>query len=467
MGVVIDLPWIRQRIVDSLQGRLLVSATVLLCLFLGSTGFILEQAFLNGIESNVKERLQIHIYALLTAAEENDGKLMLPVSLQEQRLNQIGSGLYGIVSDAQSEVIWLSESALGLKVSYPMNLKQGQQRFGRSMTQDDDAVFYLTQGITWEMFSGVAPLFNVTIVESQQPFFAQRNSFRQTLWGWLGGIALLLLLFQWILLRWGMKPLDKMRDELLNIEKGKANQLQNHYPMELQGLMRTFNLLVENEIRQRERYKNTMSDLAHSLKTPLAVLRGFRGTIVDLAEYQDVVEGEVQRMDQIVQYQLQRTVAAGPSTIVSGIEIKPVAIKMLNALKKIYLDKKVQQTTELGEDAVFPGGEEDLMELIGNLLDNAYKHSRSIIALSVTGGARKNEGRLSELVITIEDDGAGIPLALRDVLLTRGARLDTQHVGQGIGLAVVSDIVKSYGGKIRIADSRLGGAKFILIFPER
>ena len=100
-------------------------------------------------------------------------------------------------------------------------------------------------------------------------------------------------------------------------------------------------------------------------------------------------------------------------------------------------------------------------------MDNAHKHSRSTVALSVRGGVRGNEGHLSELIITIEDDGVGIPLALRDVLLKRGARLDTQQVGQGIGLAVVSDIVKSYGGKIRIANSTLGGAKFILVFPGR
>jgi two-component system sensor histidine kinase PhoQ len=172
-------------------------------------------------------------------------------------------------------------------------------------------------------------------------------------------------------------------------------------------------------------------------------------------------------MDQIVKYQLQKTLVAGPSTIIGGVKIKPIVTKILKALEKIYQNKQIQQTVDVGSDAVFSGGEEDLMELLGNLLDNAHKHARSMAAVSIKGGVRRDEGHLSELIITIEDDGVGIPLVLREILLQRGARLDTQQVGQGIGLAVVSDIVKSYRGKIRIADSILGGAKFILVFPER
>ena len=467
MAVGIDLRWIKRQVVESLQGRLLASISLLLFLFLGIIGYIFEQAFLNGIESNVKERLQIHIYALLTAAEESDSKLILPEILQEQRLNQIDSGLYAFVSNERSEIIWRSPSSLGLTVIFPMTLKQGQQEFGRSIIEGGRTVFYSTQGITWEMFSGEVPLFNVTIVESMEPFFAQLKSFRRTLWSWLWGVAFLLLLCQLVLLRWGMRPLQQLTEELESIEKGDADQLQQHYPRELQGLSRTLNLLVDNERRQRERYKHTLSDLAHSLKTPLAVLRGLGITTDSIKEYQVAVEDEVQRMDQIVKYQLQRTIAAGPSTIISGIDFKPIAVKTLRALQKIYVNKKIQQMLECSDTCLFLGDEGDLMELIGNLLDNAHKHCKSLVVISVRGGTRGEDGTLSELVVTIEDDGLGIPLELRPTLLKRGARLDTQQVGQGIGLAVVSDIVKSYSGKIRIADSMHGGAKFILIFPPR
>ncbi|MBL4793989.1 MAG: hypothetical protein JKY24_00350 [Pseudomonadales bacterium] len=467
VAVGIDLRWIKRQVVESLQGRLLASISLLLFLFLGIIGYIFEQAFLNGIESNVKERLQIHIYALLTAAEESDSKLILPEILQEQRLNQIDSGLYAFVSNERSEIIWRSPSSLGLTVIFPMTLKQGQQEFGRSIIEGGRTVFYSTQGITWEMFSGEVPLFNVTIVESMEPFFAQLKSFRRTLWSWLWGVAFLLLLCQLVLLRWGMRPLQQLTEELESIEKGDADQLQQHYPRELQGLSRTLNLLVDNERRQRERYKHTLSDLAHSLKTPLAVLRGLGITTDSIKEYQVAVEDEVQRMDQIVKYQLQRTIAAGPSTIISGIDFKPIAVKTLRALQKIYVNKKIQQMLECSDTCLFLGDEGDLMELIGNLLDNAHKHCKSLVVISVRGGTRGEDGTLSELVVTIEDDGLGIPLELRPTLLKRGARLDTQQVGQGIGLAVVSDIVKSYSGKIRIADSMYGGAKFILIFPPR
>jgi len=456
----------------SIQSRLLVGFSILLFLFLGLTGVVLDRAFRESVEAGAAERLQLQIYVLLAAIDEDGGEFFLLEDLREPRFGQMNSGLYGFVSSTQRGELWRSMSALDLQLENPAILMRtvpvGDNRFTRTLAAGGEELFILSYGILWD--DGVSE-YNFSIMENSDPYYSEIAEFRASLWAWLGGVAVLLLILQVIFLRWGLSPLTRMANDLKMIETGESEQLQSGYPRELQGVTDNLNLLIKSERKQQERYRTTLGDLAHSLKTPLAVISGVTNTIrrqdddaVDSNTRQKIatVEEQLDRMNQIVSYQLQRAVQShGTRSLGRQVQIAPVLNKIIQALDKVYVNKQMQCDIDVDKQAVFHGDERDLMELLGNILDNAYKYGhrqlRVVVSTNQTAAA-------PQLNLVIEDDGPGIDPQQRQFVLQRGARADTLAQGQGIGLAVVTDIVSSYGGLIDVGSSELGGARIQIVF---
>lgn len=455
----------------SLQNRLLISFSVLLFIFLGLTGIVLDRAFRNSIEAGAADRLQVQIYLLLAAAEVADGEFYFLEDLREPRFSQLDSGLYGFISQQGFGEMWRSDSALAFNLSDPELLRQrvevGQTLFSKSMSVEQEEFFVLSYGILWE--DGISE-YSFTVIENAAPYYSEISNFRTSLWSWLGGVAALLLLIQFFLMRWGLSPLQRMAKDLKRIESGDKDQLEADYPRELRGVTDNLNLLIESERKQQARYRTTLGDLAHSLKTPLAVvasimqgLSGKDGATTDLRSNQqlDSANEQLERMNQIVTYQLQRAVQTNDSSsLARKVNVAAVVEKLLDALTKVYADKSMQVATDLDRAAVFNGDERDLMEVLGNVLDNAFKYGKRSISVSVT----KDEQQSGGLEILVEDDGPGIEVSKQEFVLQRGARADTLVQGQGIGLAVVTDIVTSYGGEIKVETSDLGGARLRISF---
>ena len=201
------------------------------------------------------------------------------------------------------------------------------------------------------------------------------------------------------------------------------------------------------ESERRERSRNTLSDLAHSLKTPLAVIRSSDSEAPGSAT---LVGEQADRMEQIVSYQLQRA-SGSAHNLLRMVAVAPVAARLRDTLVKVYAEKQQSININISDDCRFRGDERDLLELLGNLMDNACKYGATRVR--VTG-----EGAGEQLTLAVEDDGDGIDTALAEAVLERGARADSLREGQGIGLAVAADIARSYGGRIGIAKSELGGA---------
>lgn len=454
----------------SLQSRLLVSCSVLLSVFLGLTGLVLDSAFRNSIEAGAAERLQVQIYLLLAAADHRDGEFVFLQDPQEPKFNQLSSGLYGFINRPSLGELWRSQSARTFNLADPEILNQpvvvGENRFSTALSEESEEFFVLTYGILWE--DGISE-YNFSVVENAEPYYSEISNFRRSLWSWLGGVAALLLLMQFLLLRWVLSPLHKMAAALKEIEVGNKNQLEGLYPKELHGVTNNLNLLIEKERKQQDRYRTTLGDLAHSLKTPLAVISGVMQTLsspgpekLSAMDTQKLlaVEEQVERMNQIVSYQLQRAVQSQQATALSRCaNVAGVCQQVLAALKKVYLDRNMLVETSIDESVNFYGDERDLMELLGNVLDNAFKYGKSRL--------RINAGFLGEgsgLQIIVEDDGSGIAPDKQELVLQRGARADTLVQGQGIGLAVVTDIVTSYKGTIQVGSSTLGGARIEIRF---
>jgi len=445
----------------SLQRRLVVAFGVLLILFLGLAGLVLERAYQESVEAALEERLQLQIYALLGVAEPETDTFYLP-DLEEARFSQIDSGLYGFIIDNDGRELWRSPSALNLNlVESGFNSGQpatGQTLYGNISLEGQGALIWASYGTYWQNQDHA---FSFVVLESTAPSMAEIRKFQSSLYLWFGALAVFLSVAQVLLLRWGLRPLQELAADVSAIETGSRDQLQGHYPDELVPVTQSLNLLIKGERERQSRYRGMLGDLAHSLKTPLAVLSAAlqesqQGKLFT-AQHQQDMEEQLARMDQIVSYQLKRAVKANQSHLLSKpVLVRPVLERILGALHKVYRDWNVEVALEVPDSTVFYGEESDLMELTGNLLDNAFKYGKGKVRVTA-----RQQGKGLEL--TIEDNGVGITPDKRQWVLERGARADTVKSGQGIGLAVVVELVSSYGGRISIAQSSLGGACFSIV----
>ena len=216
----------------SLRGRLLITATAVLFVFLGFTGFVLDRAFVASAEQGESEKLLLQVYGLLAVAEETGGELLLPEELQEPRFNQLGSGLYGLVTDENGADLWRSPSALALSIepdqigSIHQGMVTGESRFGRVADEGGETLFFLSYQIVWEGPNDSATSYTFSVIETMEPYLGEIISFRNNLWSWLGGVVVILILVQWLVMNWGLSPLGQLADDLKAIEEGRTEYLE-------------------------------------------------------------------------------------------------------------------------------------------------------------------------------------------------------------------------------------------------
>jgi two-component system sensor histidine kinase PhoQ len=293
----------------------------------------------------------------------------------------------------------------------------------------------------------------------------QVRVFRQALWGYLGIAGAVLLLLQAVILRWSLLPLRRVIDELKRVQRGQAARMSERHPRELAPLTDSINAFVESERENLDRQRNTLADLAHSLKTPLAVLRSRLDSGASAEELRADFDHQLRRMNDLVSYQLARAASGGHALFAAPVPIEPHAEQIVQGLEKIYAAKGVICEFEVDADVRFHGEPGDLQELLGNLLENAFKWARSRVLLTVQPGATAPDRRPGVL-IAVEDDGPGIAPEQIAHILQRGVRGDERVQGHGIGLAIVQDMVRSYRGELEVGVSKeLGGARFEVKLP--
>jgi two-component system sensor histidine kinase PhoQ len=444
----------------SLNARIALGAAFVLSVFIALTGFALDRAFHDSAGSARQDRLLGQLYLLIGAAEvDSKGRISMPPTLSEARFSLPDSGLYAVITDTGGVVVWRSVSTLGTQAPFQGVLAAGQKRFEQRQDQAGQSYFVQSLGVNWTT-GRQRHAFTFSVMENMAEFNAQINRYQQSLWGWLGAMAVLLLAVQALVLRWGLRPLRRVAVELAAIDAGRQERVQGRYPKELTRLTDNLNALLLHERAQQKRYRDALADLAHSLKTPLAVMRAALSGKQEQKLLQATVEEEIVKMDRIVGYQLQRAATAAPSTLAVPVLLRPLAAKILNSLEKVYFDKGIMASVLIDEALAFRGDEGDLMELLGNLLDNACKWCRNAVQISAASDEKT-------LTIAVEDDGPGIPPELAQSILKRGVRADESIPGHGIGLAVVRDIVQAYGGTVEIGPSSLGGAALKLRFPQQ
>ena len=448
----------------SINTRLIVAGAVVLACFLGFTGVTLDGVFRASAQEAVRERLQAYIYGLIADSQiGDDGSIGLVHALPETPLAFPGSGLYAQIHSNVGDHLWRSPSMGGVHIPFTGGLASTVQRFARLTTAQGTPVYALSFGVIWDQSGDPSRGYTFSIAETLDGYNAQVRGFRRSLWLWLGAVGIVLLAVQGTILRWGLAPLRRAAADLERIETGRRTELTGPYPRELRGLTDNLNALLHSQREHLDRYRHTLDDLAHSLKTPLAILRGaLPQATTSEQELRGTVEQQVEAMSQIVNYQLQRAATSGRTVLTAPVAVAGLLLKVTASLDKVYADKRVELHLEVEPDAVFQGDEGDLLEVAGNLADNAYKCClrRVAVAAGMEGGAQERR-----LVLRVEDDGPGIPRAVSKAVVRRGVRGDAATAGQGIGLAVVQDIVRVYGGELRIDTSRWNGARVSVRLP--
>ena len=438
----------------SLRLRSFAAALLALLIFIPLTAVTLEKAFNSSLSQSMLQQLRVQSLTLISEFElDNSGtQAVMPEQLYNDQFNIPGSGLYAFIQSSEG-VLWQSLSTLNWQQHPEFEAPDiGTEAFVEDFSMQNSYFLYVFTA-EFESSLGYQPV-SFYILQDKQVFNTEKSKFANTLWNWLGLIALLLLILLLVSLNAALLPISRLNKQIRQAESGQLKRIDQRYPPELEKLKSSINHLLDTEQQQRSRYKNSLSDLAHSLKTPLAVLSGTEGLPEQAKEPISQINLQIQR-------QLKRAVAGTSSTFEQAVTIQPVVDKLFNAMDKVYADKHLTLTHDIQhQDLGFNGDITDLMEILGNVLDNACKAAAKQVNLSVFTS-------LDKLQINIEDDGPGIPKDKREQLLERGARLDSYKEGQGIGMAVVADLVSAYQGQLEINQSDLGGAKLTLIFPTK
>ena len=463
------LPW-RPR---SLQARQLLAASLGLLGFLALAGYALDRAFVDVAGQVQRDRLKAYAYNYVGAIEFfRNGDIYVPEVPPDPRLDQPGSGLYAVIVLPGSR--WQSMSTRGPQLPDSEMLAPKQEEFRGPLP------IIKTNGLPGEVFRygiGAAAVqenhdgtetefpYSVYVMEDESSLARQVRVFRAALWGYLGIAGVVLLLLQGFILRWSLWPLHNVVNELKRVQRGQANRMSELHPRELAPLTDSINALIESERENLDHQRNTMADLAHSLKTPLAVLRTRLDTGSSEAELREEVDTQLRRMNDLVGYQLGRAASAGHKLFAAPVAIEPHAEQIVRGLEKIYAAKGVICEFELDPDARFHGEPGDLQELLGNLLENAFKWAKSRVLLTTLSGDNQ-PNRRPGLTLIVDDDGPGIPEDRIAHVLQRGVRGDERVQGHGIGLAIVQDLVRSYRGTLDVGVSQeLGGARFEVKLP--
>jgi signal transduction histidine kinase len=277
-----------------------------------------------------------------------------------------------------------------------------------------------------------------------------------------GSLATAFVLGGLLQIRTGLSKFNQLRARLLEVREGRKKQIEGNYPAEVQPLVNDLNALLENREQAVGRAQAKAGDLAHGLKTPLAVLsqEAERARSAGQPELATTIAQQVERMQRQVDYHLAHARAAASGTALgTWCVIGESAEGLVRTLRRLYAERGITIESDISSDHGVRAQREDLEEMLGNLLDNACKWGRSRVSMSSSIEA-------SNIVITIDDDGPGLDPAKRDTVLKRGVRADEAAPGSGLGLAIVRDLAELYGGTISLESSPLGGVRARLLLPK-
>ncbi|NUT80825.1 ATP-binding protein [Pseudomonas brassicacearum] len=445
--------------IRSLRLRLMLAAMTLAVLFMLALLPAMQGAFSLALQESIEQRLASDVTTLISAARVENNRLKMPAQLPDERFNLADARLLGYIYDREGRLVWRSKATREENINYTPRYDGLGNQFAR--IRENDGQEFFVYDVEIKLLGGQSAAFSIVTLQPVRDYEVTLQGLRDNLYLGFGAALAVLLALLWIGLTWGLRALRRLSQELDEIESGTRESLSTEHPRELLRLTGSLNRLLHSEREQRSRYRDSLDDLAHSLKTPLAVLQGVSEDMARRPEDRGqawVLQSQIERMSQQIGYQLQRASLRKSGLVRHQVRLRPVLQSLCDTLDKVYRDKRVNVSFDLPEHCQVPIEQGALLEMLGNLLENAYRLCLGEVRVSV-------HQTLGGTELSVEDDGPGVPPDQRARILQRGERLDRQHPGQGIGLAVVKDIIESYGAKLTLGDSELGGAAFRIHFP--
>lgn len=446
----------------SLSRRLLLGALLWVLCSLVATGLLLTQLFKQHIEQQLYKELNVHMLQLISQMEQEGGdELMVRLSLSEPRFEQPLSGLYWqIQAQAQSAPLLHSRSLWDESLNLPQLEEETEYQAQISDPLLGD-LYILGRSVAL-LESDSQPRYQVWVAAQSEVILEPLQRFTRMLVLALVLLGSVLVLGVWWQLRLGLRPLHQLRVQLALVHDGKTETIAGQYPQEIQPLVSEFNRVLHSNAEVVQRARTQAGNLAHAIKTPLAVLaNAAKNADSDLAH---LVQAQVTTAQQQVDYHLSRArVAAAVKTVGRRTLLGPAINSLVQILRLAYSTKSVTVETYLTEpELYFKGEDQDLHEMLGNVLDNAFKWAQ-VVHIRARRFVEA-DGR-SWLEIVIEDDGQGLSPDQCIRVFKRGVRADEIAPGSGLGLAIVADLVQLYGGKVNATRSDLGGLRVTLCLP--
>ena len=334
---------LKPRRIPSLRARVLFWVSVALVALFGLTITALDMTFRASTERSLEELLDAHLLGLIALAEPHPLRgLTLPRDAVDPRFSVPDSGLYAALWDGEGERIWESLTWQGRDPEFGDLPPPGERRNLEVAASGFSPARGTLLGISWEFSNGELAPYVFGVAVSLEPYLERQTDFRRDLIGWFGGMTLVMLAVVAALLRWVLRPLGTLEKQVQEVEAGQRSELEGSFPSELSGLARDLNTLIDTERRRQVRYRNTLDDLAHSLKTPLAAMKSLLSGNVPDQGRDDELMNELDRMDERVSHQLRRARVSGTSGLgMKPIPVGPVIEDLRESLDKVYQDKDV------------------------------------------------------------------------------------------------------------------------------
>ncbi|MBY5929402.1 GHKL domain-containing protein [Halomonas sp. DP8Y7-3] len=435
----------------SLARRLIVASLVLVLVIVPLVGAGLSYSFRESASASFDERLS-SMHRVLLAALERDpvsGELIVTDSLGDSRFGQVFSGWYWQISDGQG----LSRGSRSLwDQRLPTDGRAGTH--WRNIEGPRGQPLRLVER-TLTLSHHPHPVV-ISLAVSRQELDTEVARFEWLLWLSLLALGTLLLAGLAAQIRWGLAPLRSLYADLAAVKAGQRERLDTQLPTELAELAATMNDVLDHDRRLIERGRATAGNLAHALKTPVSVLMT-RVEKLPAAE-RDKMRQELERINAAVRHHLARASAAGSSALAAEVHVGQVLAPVLEGLTRLADRRGVRVSILLADELALRIDPNDLQELVGNLLENAIDWAASRVTLSIQRESRA-------LCLCLDDDGPGMSEDERAAVLRRGVRLDEQRPGNGLGLAIVEELVELYGGELALEAAPLGGLRVTVKLP--
>jgi len=452
---------------NSLAVRLIAAAAVVSIVLLIAAGILLSSLFTAAVERSLDARLQAVMDGLLASVELDAGKPKMDKALADTRFEIPLNGWYWQITPLEDGMDRQLASASLLDERLPLgqfdvaDRADGVRMAGYMRDKSGNNLRAIEQ--RFSLF-GSKQLYSFLVTGNFDELETEVSAFNNALiavLGLLGAGVVAAIFFQ---VRFGLRPLSALQGELAEIREGKQDRISGQYPVEIQTVTDELNLLLESNTEIIERARTQVGNLAHALKTPLSVLTNEAGIHGGPLGRKVTEQAGIMR-DQVSMYLDRARRAARARTIGSVCDPNDVVKALVRTLERIHVEQGIKVDTSYAPNVRFRGERQDLEEMVGNLLDNAFKWSDGKISATVRPARIPVDNRIPWLEIIVGDNGPGLPDGGAEIAMQRGKRLDETKPGSGLGLNIVFETASMYGGRLALGKSPLGGLEAVLTLP--